>query len=196
MKTNLLQAISILILGVLTLFSSCVKTKDFDPPENQCNSDLIPNATSQDVKNLYVDGTIEIQEDLVLEGFVISSDKDGNFFGNLHFQDRPDNPTQGLEIEIDIRDSHLFYGVGQKVLIKLKGLVLGKSKGAFKIGGVFTSFGNLSVGRLPAMAVDQHLFISCESIATIHPLLTTIDELNDDMISTLIQFDGLKFSPL
>src|SRR5690606_26181493 len=127
----------------LALFSSCVKTKDFDPPEIRCNDDLIANITIQEVKLLYTDRTVQIHDDLVLEGFVISSDREGNFFGNLHFQDSPIDPTQGLEIEIDVRDSHLFYGVGQKILIKLKGLYLGKSKGVFKIGGVFTSFGNM-----------------------------------------------------
>src|SRR5690606_22163031 len=131
-------------------FSSCVKTRDFDPPEIKCDNNLVANTTILEVKNLYVDGTIQIQDNLVLEGFVVSSDKEGNFFGNLHFQDSPIDPIQGLEIEIDVRDSHLFYGVGQKVLIKLKGLYLGKSKDVFKIGGVFSSFGNMSVGRIPA----------------------------------------------
>src|SRR5690606_33789592 len=130
-------------------------------------NDLVANTTIQEVKNLFVDSTEEIQEDLILEGYVISSDKEGNFVGNLHIQDYPDNPTQGLEIEIDVRDSHLFYGVGQKIFIRLKGMYLGKSKGVFKIGGVFTSFGNLSIGRLPATMVDQHLFVACEPPVTI-----------------------------
>ncbi|MCG2460136.1 DUF5689 domain-containing protein [Flavobacteriaceae bacterium F89] len=192
MKTDTFQTIVILVLVEIVFFSSCVKNRDFDPPETQCSKGLIANTTIQNVKDLYVDGTVEIQGDLVLEGVVVSSDKEGNFFGNLHFQDRPDNPTLGLEIEIDVRDSHLFYGVGQKIFVKLKGLYLGKSKGVYKIGGVFTSFGNLSVGRLPAAAVDQHLFAACESPAPIKPRLTTIDGLNADMLSTLIQLDGLE----
>ena len=192
MRTIPIGAIPIRFLLVLTIFSSCVKTRDFDPPEIRCNDDLIANVTIQEVKKLYMGSTLQIQDDLVLEGFVVSSDKEGNFFGNLHFQDSPTNPTQGLEIELDVRDSHLFYGIGQKVLIKLKGLYLGKSKGAFKIGGVFTSFGNVSIGRLPAAAVGQHLFISCGSPSNIDPLLATIDKLNDDMISTLVQFEGLE----
>lgn len=192
MKTNTIQVLSMLTLVGLALFSSCVKTKDFDPPEIRCNDDLIANITIQEVKLLYTDSTVQIHDDLVLEGFVVSSDREGNFFGNLHFQDSPIDPTQGLEIEIDVRDSHLFYGVGQKILIKLKGLYLGKSKGVFKIGGVFTSFGNMSVGRIPAMAVNQHLFVPCGPPAIIDPLSATIDGLNDDMISTLVQFDGLE----
>ena len=192
MRTNPFRAIPIRFLIVSSMFVSCVKTKDFDPPEILCNDDLIANVTIREVKMLYTDSTVQIHDDLVLEGFVVSSDKEGNFFGNLHFQDSPIDPAQGLEIEIDVRDSHLFYAVGQKVLIKLKGLYLGKSKGVFKIGGVFTSFGNISVGRIPAMAVNRHLFVSCASPTIIDPLLTTMGELNDDMISTLVQFDGLE----
>lgn len=161
-------------------------------PKELCSSDLVANTTYAEVKNLYVDETMQIQQDLIIEGYVISSDKAGNFFSVVHLQDNPVDPTEGFQMEIDVRDSHLFYPVGSKIYIKLKGLYLGKSKGFFKIGGVFTSFGNVSVGRLPAPVVDEHIFVSCDEHVTIQPVLITIDNLQESFTNTLVQFNALE----
>lgn len=179
-------------LFVLLLACSCVKNTSFDAPKSICESNLIANTTFAEVKNLYVDEIIQIQQDLVMEGYVISSDRAGNFFGTLHIQDGPVNPIEGFQIEIDVRDSHLFYQVGSKVFIKLKGQYLGKSKGVFKVGGVFSAFGNASVGRLPSAAVQQHLFLGCDGPITIQPTIVNIDALEDDMVNTLVQLENLE----
>lgn len=178
---------------ILILVSSCVKNQNFDPPESTCSLELKANATYAQVKSLYEDKTVQILEDWVIEGYVISSDKAGNFFNVLHFQDNPTNPTQGLQIEIDLRDSHVFYPVGSKIFIKLKGLYLGKSKEVFKLGGTFTAFGNISVGRLPATAIGNHVFVSCDEIVELQPTLGTVDALNNAMANTLVTIEDVGF---
>ncbi|NJB71235.1 hypothetical protein GGR42_001697 [Saonia flava] len=171
---------------------SCVKDKTFDAPELSCIIDLQANTTFSNIKNLYVDELIQIHEDLIIEGYVISSDKAGNIFGTLHIQDSPINPTEGFQIEIDVRDSYLFYQVGSKIFIKLKGLYLGQSKGVFKVGGVFTAFGNESVGRLPSSIVSQHIFLSCDEPVNVKPKLVKIEDLQDNMVNTLVEIDDLE----
>lgn len=183
----------IVILGCLIL-AACVKNRNFNEPESDCDAVIIANSTYKEIQDLYVDQTIQIQEDLIIDGYVISSDESGNFFGVLHFQDKPVNPTQGFQVEIDLRDSHLFYPVGSKIAIKLKGLYLGKSKGIFKIGGVFSSFGNFSVGRLPALIVQEHLFVLCDSSAKIEPVTIALQESFDDKLNTLVRFNKLEIS--
>jgi hypothetical protein len=180
------------LLG-LYLLMACVKDKNFETPEASCNSDLSANVTIGELKALYVDELFQIQDDLILEGYVVSSDLAGNFFGTLHIQDSLTNPNQGLQLEIDLRDSHLFFEVGSKIFIKAKGLYLGMSKGVFKLGGVFSAFGNLSVGRLPAAIVGEHLFNSCGPRGLLQPKNLAIDELDDSMISTLVQFSDMEF---
>jgi len=152
-KINCITAIVLVLIQF-----SCVKNRTFEPLQSNCTETLTANATYAEVKNLYVDQTLQIQDDFIIEGYVISSDEAGNFFSTLYLQDRAVNPTEGFQIEIDLRDSHLFYSVGSKIYIKLKGLYLGRSKGVFKLGATFTSFGNVSVGRLPASVVDQYIF--------------------------------------
>ena len=179
------------LLG-LYLLMACVKDKNFETPKSSCASDLSANFTIGELKALYVDDLIQIQEDYILEAYVVSSDVAGNFFGTLHIQDNLINPTQGLELEIDLRDAHLIYDVGSKIYIKTKGLYLGRSKGAIKMGSVFSAFGNLSVGRMPAAIVGQHLFNSCEPLGTLQPKTVGLNELDDSMISTLVQFGNME----
>jgi len=174
------------------LLVSCVKDRNFEAPDSNRVSDLTANASYADVIGLFEEETFQIQEDLIIEGFVTSSDEMGNFFSVLHFQDKPENPTDGFQIEIDVRDSHLFFPEGSKIYIKLKGLYLGQSKDVFKIGGVFTSFGNVSVGRLPATVVDEHVFLSIDEKVSIKPTQVSIENLQQNLTNTLVEFEGLE----
>lgn len=182
----------ILTFLAMVILCACIKDRTFDPPESSCTIELIANTTYAEIKALYTDETIQIQEDLIIEGYVISSDIEGNFFSVLHFQNNPVNPTEGFQIEIDVRDTHLLYPVGSKIYIKLKGLYLGKSKDVFKIGGVFTSFGNVSVGRLPAAVVRQHVLVSCDEKTIVEPIQVSIDNLEEKLTNTLVQFDNIE----
>lgn len=181
-------------LIVMILLLGCVKDKNFDIPEIACEDQITANATYSEIKGLYDNGTVQIQEDLIIEGYVGSSDKEGNFFGELFFQNALENPTDAFQIAIDLRDSHLFYNKGGKVLVRLKGLYLGKTKDVFKLGGVFNSFGNLSVGRIPSKTVFEHILVSCDNDGDITPTTTTITELKDEMVNTLVRIKEVEFS--
>lgn len=189
-----IDALAVMILLLLLFITGCVKNRDFDTLEPSCNPDLVVNASFSDVRDLYEDKTVQIQEDLVIAGYVVSSDLTGNFFGVLHFQDAPANPSDAFQIEIDLRDSHLFFAVGDKIHIKLKGLYLGKSKEVYKLGGVFLSFGNISVGRLPSNAVFEHMFVSCDDRKGILPTPINLSELAENTFGTLVQINNVEFS--
>ncbi|WP_158974719.1 DUF5689 domain-containing protein [Cellulophaga sp. L1A9] len=193
-NTSILFKYIFWIILFIMLPSSCVKNRDFDEIQSTSDKELVANSTFLEVFSLYKEGTVQIQDDLVIEGYVISSDEAGNFFGTLYFQDKSLNPTLGLQVELDVRDSHLFYPVGSKILIKLKGLYLGKSKDVYKIGGVFTSFGNASVGRLPASIVNQHIFPSCEDTVEIEPTVISLEDDLTNYRNTLVRIAQIEFS--
>jgi len=182
----------ILVLISLIFLSSCVKDSTFNTPKVDCSTNVITNTTIAEVKKLYVDEVLQIQQDLIIEGYIISSDKEGNFFSTLYIQEKKEAPTEGIQIEIDVRESHLLYPVGSKVYVKLKGLYIGKSKDVFKIGGVFSAFGNLIVGRLPALKVPEHILVSCDAVCNIKPNTITIDALDNSMIGTLVQIQDVE----
>ena len=180
-------------MGILLVFMSCVKNRNFDAPEIICSEGEFEIIDISELKNFYKGETVQIQDDLVIKGYVISSDKEGNFFNTIYFQDESSNPSDGMQIELELRDSHLFFNVGQQIIIKLKGLYLGESNGVYKVGGVFTSFGNRSVGRLPKNVVFNHVLLSCKANDGIVPLSTSISEINQTMIGTLVEIGNIEF---
>lgn len=177
---------------LVLVFFSCVKNRDFDKATGNCTDTMTANATYGEVRRLYKGSTVQIMEDLVIEGYVVSSDKEGNFYSVLYFQDRPDNPSDAFQIEIDLRDLHLFYPVGSKIFIKLKGLYLGQSRNVYKLGASFDSFGTLSVGRLPAAVVGRHVFVSCDAPADIVPTEISLDALEERYVGTLVQLQNME----
>ncbi len=177
---------------MLLIVSSCIKEERFGGLSGSCTNHLERNVTFEQVKNLYQGEVIEISHDWTLEGYVISSDREGNFFNSLHFQDHPTNPTQGLQIDVDIRDSHLFYEVGDKIYIRLKGLYIGESKGVLKLGGAYALFGNLTIGRLPALSVADHIWIDCDQDTQIIPKPLGIEMVTEQFVNTLIELEHVE----
>jgi hypothetical protein len=176
------------------LVMACVKDGKYETPELNCLSTQEVNASYKDIKDLYQGETLEIVDDLIIEGYVISSDIAGNIYGSLHFQDDPASPAEGLQIDIDLPDSHLFFPPGSHILIRAKGLFLGVSQEVYHLGGVFTAFGNKSVGRLPASAVSLHVFMACEAGPPIRAVNINPGNVSDAMVNTLVHMDGMEFS--
>ncbi len=188
MKKIAEKACSILIIFAL----SCVKSTGFESPLTNCYAATESNISFAEIELMYLEETIQIQEDLIASGYVISSDKAGNFYNVIYVQDRPNNPSFGLQLEVEQSQAHLFFPTGSKVFIKLKGLYLGKSNQTLKLGGTFTSFGNLSVGRLPALKVREHIFLACDEMESVRPTIATIPELDQLGLNTLVSINGLE----
>lgn len=182
-----------IIIGLMSLLC-CVDGRDFDEMEGGCTTDLTSNITFEELDSLVQEDVVQIHEDLILEGYVISSDRAGNFFGVLYLQDELINPSMGIQLEIDLRESHLQFPVGTKVLVKLKDLYLGKRGSNIRIGSVFSSFGNLSIGRLPKGKVFEHLFVSCEAGENLTPVITNIPEMESLPSNILVQLENVEFA--
>ena len=143
------------ILAFITLFAySCVQDDDYSVPqsigleENQKLVQLlseIENGSADlmsisEVKNLFVNGEVnEIESNLVVKGYVSSSDSTGNFYKEFYMQDDIENPTAGIKVSINQVDSYNQFNVGREVYIKLQGLYVGETNsgdGVIAIGAV------------------------------------------------------------
>lgn len=187
MKKRLIATIGLLLLV------GCAPQEEFESLTNTCEAGLFANATFSQVKGLFKGEILQIQEDWVIEGYVVSSDREGNFFSTIHFQDAPSNPGEGFQMAIDLFESHLLFEPGQKILIKTKGLYLGKSRDVYRLGGTFAGFGSLSVGRLPALKVPEHIFRSCDVVLKIEPRSISIQEIDSTNTNTLVHLNSLQF---
>lgn len=127
MKNNIFN-ISVFLIAALVagnIFQSCKKKFD-EPPVGEYPS-LTPNATISQIKALHTIGNTPtlVNDSFVVEGIVVSSDKEGNFFKQLIIQD----DSAGIEIRIEISNLYNSYPVGRKVWVKCKGLFVSDFQG-------------------------------------------------------------------
>lgn len=176
----------LVFLGIL----GCVKDNDFSTPEVQCTEpNLQATTTLQQVKEMYIFGApTVIDSEVMIEGYVVSSDKAGNLYKTLSIQDQPENPTAGIKIAIDQTQLYNKYNVGRKIFINLKGLAIGNSFGSLQIGKARET----ELDRIPALEVNKHVFRSCE-VAEIIPKKVRISELDESLLNLLIEIENVQF---
>ena len=68
-----------------------------------------------------------ITSNLVVKGYVVFSDRMGNFYKELYLQDDPITPTAALHIMVAQVDSYNMFNPGREVYIDLKGLHIGEA---------------------------------------------------------------------
>lgn len=178
------------IITLCMLFTACIKDSDFSTPSVECVAPKIKvTNTIQQVKEMYrYGGATVIETDVIIEGFVVSSDESGNIYKVISIQDKPENPTSALKIAIDQTDLYTKYNVGRKIFIKLKGLAIGYSFGSFQIGKAVGT----ELDRIPATEVDNYIVRSCE-VAEIKPKVVKIEDLDETMLEMLITIENVQF---
>ena len=123
MKKNIVIA-----LALCALLSSCEEftpvftSKYPEPSRNEDVSgsqvvkpgDITVTHTIQELSKLYTQGhPMEIEDDIVIAGRVISTDKPGNFYNQIYIQDE----TGGIEIKLGKNSLYNEYKLGQKVYV-------------------------------------------------------------------------------
>ncbi|WP_288376134.1 DUF5689 domain-containing protein [uncultured Chryseobacterium sp.] len=194
-KAAVFSAISMLA------FSSCVKTDDYDVPEIKCtnkfaaaNHQLSELATIAKVKPAEAD---IIKEDYIVEAYVSSSDESGNIYKMMFLQDKPENPTQGIEIDIDGGNQYLDFPTGALVRINLKGLIVQGVNGNIKVGSYDP---NYPIGRINPNKVSNYVARVCDGqkpvVAAMKPLefASISDALkNGAHINQLVKIKNVQF---
>ena len=196
---------TILSLIILIVFStSCVKDEDFELPAiTIVDPNITPNITFKNVVSKYEQAVaagdaiaiFNETQAVYMEGYVISSDRAGNFFKELIIQNKIDdnsdttNPRLGFSIEINARSLSDTYEVGRKVYIKMNGLAIGESHGVLVIG---KPLGN-TIQQLQEYEYKDFV-IRDPLVATLTPKVITIDNLTEQDENTLIQFDNVQIN--
>jgi hypothetical protein len=184
--------------AVILLLNSCVKDDDYaTPPFEQyiCSEEWTTNRTITEViaevgsSSLYTFPTEG--EEKVFEGYVISSDETGNFYKTISLQDSRENPTKGIQVELNKTNLFNSFPIGSKVRVKLNGINGGISNGVYKIGGIF----NGGIGQLAEVLIDEHVKRACDDDTTLTPRvfngISTV--LNNNNVNTLVTLEGVQF---
>ncbi len=156
MKNSLFSFFAILLLGV-GLFTGCIKDDFDEPPIDGTNPDITTNATIADVLAKWQPGQIvEIKDDMIFSGVVISSDEQGNFYKTLVLEDE----TGGIRFTINSTGLFNKFPLNRRVFVKAKGLFIGDYRDLPTIGagkGTNNS-GNAIIERIPDVLIEKYLF--------------------------------------
>ena len=197
--------------SLLILFAfSCVQDDDYAVPqsigleENQKLVELLAEIESgsadlmtiSEVKNLFVNGEVnEIESNLVVRGFVSSSDYTGNFYKEFYMQDEIENPSAGIKISINQVDSYNQFNVGREVYIKLQGLSIGETNsgdGVIAIGGGGNAAGD-EVSEISENRASDCILRSSNSFSLV-PLALNLSDINDSHIGLYVSGLSAQFS--
>ncbi|MDT7832566.1 DUF5689 domain-containing protein [Flavobacteriaceae bacterium S356] len=220
MKTNKFLNV-LMLVAFIGISVSCVEDGDFDVPSGtEVQEPIIPqnalvtfqsainsliNEIDDNNNNVIDNGENGVftypsddpnvdGDELYTFGYVISSDRAGNFFEELIIQNSIDgnNPTNdvrlGFKVEVNVSSLFQTYQTGRKIYIKLNDLSIGISNGVYTIG---KEDGN-NIGQIQPYEYQDFITRSNE-VATMTPKVTTIANLSAADLNTLIQLDNMQF---
>jgi hypothetical protein len=192
-------------------FIACVEDGNFTVPQNlgaeenlklellldSIRKNQLELKSIKDLKGLYNSGSnpVKIVSDILIKGYVISSDAKGNYFREFYMQDAPENPTAGIKIAINLTNSYNKFNFGRAVYIRLKNLYIGEVNSG---DGVITIGGKVSrtdVKEIESVALNQmntHFFRSIETEIII-PKEVSLAGLSAADIGTFITVNSLIF---
>lgn len=210
MKTN---KIIILILTLVSIvsFTSCVEDGDFTVPQNIGSEEsaavevikaALADPTSglteisiSDLKGLVVNGqATEITSDIVVKGYVTSSDVTGNFYKEFFIQDKPENPTAAVKVAIELVSSYNKFNIGREVYVKLKDLYIGEVRSGDSvptIGGGKNEDGD-EVENMSLSQVESQL-LRAVNTEEIIPLDINFSAINDSHVGLFVKVSDAQF---
>jgi hypothetical protein len=193
-KINKILTLLFILIGIITL-NGCVKDK-FDAPEITAPTVDFSANTTIAVMNQLSDSFASlaapnptfgiINKDLIIEGTVVANDESGNIYKNLYIEDA----TGGIDIALDQPGLYTSYRVGQKIMVKCKGLYIGNYGGAPELGYLYDG----NIGRIPAAYIKDHLFLDGFPGTPLVPKLMTIPGFTSADRNSLIRIDSVFFN--
>ncbi|MBO6248769.1 MAG: hypothetical protein J6N54_08180 [Bacteroidales bacterium] len=198
MRRNLLYSLAI------TLSLTVISCEEWDPvignqgePQESAASSMQANTTIQALKELYKGKPVHIEQDLIIEGQVISSDVSGNIYRSLYIQD------DSGAIEVKIGNSGLYndYKVGQLLYVKCQGLVLGNYGGMLQIGADDPT-GEYETAYIDVKSlINSHVFKGPKG-TPLNPQVVTRDQVNEavkagyksPLLGKLVTLNGLTYA--
>jgi hypothetical protein len=210
-KNNIIILLVTLVTSVL--FITCVEDNNFAIPQNlgteenlelevlldSIQNNQIELKSIKDLKSLYISGNepVKIVSDIIVKGYVISSDAKGNYFREFYIQDAPENPTAGIKIAINLTNSYNKFNFGREVYIRLKNLYIGETNsgdGVISIGGKLKLTDSNEIESITSNQIENHLFRSTATEVII-PKIVTLGELdNTSNIGTFVRVENAFFS--
>jgi hypothetical protein len=132
-----------------------------------------------------------VDANLVIEGYVVSTDEFGNFENKLVLQDSAKNPTAGIQLLLDKEAIFKQFNVGDKVYVNLNKLYMDKENNGLNIG--FPKGTKLTT--IDEDAIKNYIYNSGikETLVPTEILIADID--NEKYQNTLVKVMNVQLIP-
>jgi len=212
MKTkNLLNIMLAFIVSIA--FFSCVEDNDYSIPSSlgeeenigvqqilaEIQAGTLDEVSIAEAKMMYDSSEelpFEVDTDIVIKGYVSSSDRTGNFYKEIYIQDNFENPTTAIKVIINQTDLYNKFNKGREVYIKLKDLLIGEERignGVITIGGGSeTDQYGTTVTSLGLNQVNAKMFRSPTTMDIV-PLNVSFGDISEGHVGLFVQIDGVEF---
>lgn len=174
--------------------AGCSNAADPAPLVGGCDADTWQLIGFEQLFSMYRGEVEEITLDQALEGFVISSDREGNIFGSIYLQDNLADPSFGLELKTDLLETDARFPPGSRVRVYLRGLCLGKQDAGYALGSKRGIFGNTVLDRLPALTTLEHLALACDPGGEPVARPVAARALREELVNTLLRIEDVEVS--
>lgn len=191
MKTNFLK--SILTLAFIAISAISCVNEEYTTPSFDCVGETLQ--VTKQVSQIPASSIVtQYTQDDVIEAYVVSSDKEGNFYKSVSFQTL--DGSKAFSVPMDVEATFASFAPGSKIFIKMKGLYTDISNDGMRIGGLFVnSSAEAGVGRLTRQQVRASLINSCQikSETQLVQSISLLDVAKNSNINKLIEIDGVQF---
>lgn len=180
--------------AALTLLASCdewepVFTGDYGKADVYKPVTLTPNKTILELKSLYKNAPVKIEDGIIIGGQVISEDRSGNIYKSIYIQDA----TGAIEVKIGKNSLYNDYKLGQWVYVKCSGLTLGAYNGMIQLGYEDAS-GEYETSYLDVQyIIDTHVFRGELDTPLAPKKVAESDLLKEENLGCYVEIDGLKY---
>ena len=171
----------------LSLFLSLVGCKKYDDLDTSTTPEST-NISLGELRAQIANKAATIEQELVVGGYVTSSDRANNFYHTFTFQDF----TAAAEVMAGLYDLHNIYPQGYYITINLRGCTLAMYNGVLQIGRQAKSYSNYPTDYFSSrVLLDKH--IKPHNIyQPISPTSLDIQALNSEQCGKLVRIDNLK----
>ena len=177
------------LFSLLIILQACDYNDYDNPPEVEKIYPIYRTNSIEELKALYTEGGTEIgiEKDFVVQGKVISSDKEGNIYKSLVIQDE----TGGIEVKINSNGLYNYFKQGTTVFVRANNLKLGAYGGTLSIGSVPVDK-NYENDFIPAPVMENYVIKAGEG-EQVKPTVLTIPTLSSKYNNMLIQLNDVQF---
>ena len=200
MKNKILKSILGLTLSSM-LFVGCVNDDDYSVPQIECDETTeVANLTIADLKASATTTATQYQNDDIIEGVIVSTDRGGNFYKLIYVNSvRFDEETQkevygeyAFSIAVNQTNTWQQYNVGRKIYVHLKGLYVQLRNNTLQIGALY----NGNVGQIADADFAKYVTRSCKVVSEdlLIQEMSLTDAVKDENLGKLIKLKEVQFA--